>query len=323
MVRWLEKKAEMTASRFDDIVLASLGIPLVVGVIVISIYAALQVANLPAGLEWIVESKYYDAIYVIIGAWVVSGFVKSFITIYGSRLLDQSEIDERMIHIALIASKYLIWFITFLIILSILEIDITAFLAGAGIIGIAVGLAAKDFIANFFGGAIIVMDKPFELYDRIKIDQYIGDVVHVGSRSTRLKTPDNQIVTIPNSTITNSFVVNYTKPNAVTQIRIPIGVAYGTDVQQVKQILMEIALDLAERIPYILSEPEPAVYFLEFGVSGLKFELDLWTSDVTKASEVKDAVNVTIADKFARERIEIPYPRMDVRIRGAYDEFHS
>jgi small-conductance mechanosensitive channel len=325
IVKWLKKKADTTESRIDDIIIASIGTPAVIAVLVISVFAALQVASLPPRLEGVVESNYFDAVYVIIGAWIVSGFVHNFISIYGSSLAGKagSDIDERMIAIALSISKYVIWFIAFLLILLVLDIDITAFLAGAGIVAIAIGLAAQDFLSNFLGGAVIAVDKPFELYDRIRIDQYMGDVMHVGSRSTRLKTLDNQIVTIPNSTITKSFVVNYSTPDASMKVRVPIGVAYGTDVHLVKRILMEIALELAEHVPYILSDPEPFVYFLEFGGAGLNFELDLWTSDVTKAWEVKDAVNMTIVDRFARERIEIPYPRMDVRIREADDEFHS
>jgi MscS family membrane protein len=308
-VRWLGKKADMTESRIDDIIIASIGTPAVIAVLVISVYAALSVATLPPGLEWIVESSYFDAIYIIIGAWIVSGFVHSFISIYGARLVGdaESDIDERMIAIALTAAKYLIWFIAFLLILVVLEIDITALIAGAGIVGIAVGLAAKDFLSNFFGGAVIALDKPFKLYDRVKIDNYTGDVVLIGSRSTRLKTLDNQIVTIPNSRITSSSVMNYSMPNSM-KVRVPVGIAYATDIPNVKRILSEIARELAENSPYILQKPEPVVYFLELGVSGLNFEIDLWTSDVTKTMEIKDVVNMRIARRFAEEDIEILSP---------------
>ena len=262
------KKQIATESRIDDIIIASIGTPAVIAVLIISIYAALQVASLPSGLEWIVESKYFDAIYVIIGAWIVHGFIHNFISIYGARLVGdaESDIDERMIAIALTASKYLIWFVAFLLILAILDIDITALLATAGIVGIAVGLAAKDFLSNFFGGAVIAIDKPFRLNDRINIGQYTGDVVHIGSRSTRIKTLDNQIVTIPNATITNSAVMNYTMPNSIMKVRVPVSIATATDIPNVKRVLSEIAHELTENIPYILPNPEPVVYFLEFGI---------------------------------------------------------
>jgi MscS family membrane protein len=316
IVRWLGKRADRTASRIDDIIIVSIGTPALIAVLVISIYAALQVASLPTGLEWIVESKYFDAIFVIIGAWIVHGFVHNFISIYGARLVgkgsrlvgkEENDIDERMVAIALTASKYLIWFVAFLLILMILDIDITALLATAGIVGIAVGLAAKDFLSNFFGGAVIAMDKPFKLHDRINIGLYTGDVVHIGSRSTRIKTLDNQIVTIPNATITNSAVMNYTMPNSIMKVRVPVCITTAKDIPNVKRILSEIAHELPENIPYILPNPEPVVYFLEFGNSSLNFEIDIWTSDVTKISEIRDAVNMKIAERFGEEKIEISY----------------
>lgn len=316
--RWLKKKAGATQSRIDDIILASIGTPAVIAVLVISIFAALQIATLPPGLEGLVESKYFEAIYVIIGAWIVSGFVHNFISIYGSLLAGKAggDIDDRTVAFALTVSKYVIWFTAFLLILLILDIDITAFLAGAGIAAIAIGLAAQDFLSNFFGGVVIAHDKPFELDDRIQIDQYMGDVMSVGSRSTRIKTLDNQIVTIPNSTITKSFVVNYTMPDAMIKVRVPVGVAYGTDILQVKKVLTEIAGDLSKSVSYILAEPEPMVYFLEFGDSSLKFQLVLWTNDVTKSWEVRDAANMRIAKRFAEEKIEIPFPQRDVHLKG-------
>lgn len=274
-VGWLQKKADETESKLDDILIAALGTPMVIAVLVISIYFALRVATLPPGLEWIVESKYFNAIYVILGAWITSSFAYNFISIYGSRIAGrtESDIDDRMIALGLIVAKYIIWFVAFLLILSILEIDITPFLAGAGIIGLAVALAAQDILSNFFGGAMIAVDKPFKLHDRIMIDQYYGDVIHVGPRSTRLKTLDNQIVTIPNAKVVDSFIVNYAMPDTRLKVKIPVGVAYGSDVKRVKATLLEIAHEMAERYDYILKDPEPSAYFLEFADSSLNFML--------------------------------------------------
>ncbi len=111
------------------------------------------------------------------------------------------------------------------------------------IAGIAVALAAQDLISNFFGGAIITVDKPFKVGDRVKIDNYYGDVLSVGTRSTRIRTLDYQIVTIPNNKITTNVIVNYSEPDEKLRITIPVTVAYGTDPLRVKKILLEIADD--------------------------------------------------------------------------------
>ena len=94
-----------------------------------------------------------------------------------------------------------------------LEINITPFLAGAGIAGLAFALAAQDLISNFFGGAIITVDKTFKVGDRIEVDSYYGDVTVIGTRSTRIRTIDGKIVTIPNNKITSGSVVNYSEPD--------------------------------------------------------------------------------------------------------------
>ena len=317
IVGWLQKRAEITESKLDDIVIAALGTPMVIAVLIISIFLALQVAVLPPGLEWIVESKYFNAVYVILGAWIVSSFAYDFISIYGSRVAGrtESDIDDRMIALGLIVAKYIIWFVAFLLILSILEIDITPFLAGAGIIGLAVALAAQDILSNFFGGATIAVDKPFKLHDRIQIDQYYGDVISVGPRSTRIKTLDNQIVTVPNAKVVDSYIVNYAMPDTRLKVRIPIGVAYGTDVVKVKQLLLEIAREAAETHPFILSDPIPEVYFLEFAESSLNFQLIVWCNEFSLTWDTKDAVNTRIASRFAEEGIEIPFPQMDVHMK--------
>jgi small-conductance mechanosensitive channel len=147
------------------------------------------------------------------------------------------------------------------------------------------------------------------------MDTYIGDVVNVGPRSTRIMTLDNQLVTIPNSTITSSVVTNFALPDARLKVRIPISVAYGTDVERVKQILFDIALEAAGKSDLILRDPAPEVFFLEFGESSLNFQIIVWTYDFSRVWNVKDEMNTRIARRFADEGIEIPFRQVDIHIR--------
>ncbi len=318
IVNWLRGKAGETDTMLDDIVLSALGIPMVIAIMVISIYIALQVADLPEAYAWVVDSKYFNAIWIIIGAWIVSSFFYDILTIYGHKIASktESDIDDRMITLAQMAAKYIIWFAAIMLVLYTLEVDITPFLAGAGIVTLGITLAMQDILSNFFGGAIIAADKPFKIGDRVKIDQYYGDVITVGSRSTRLRTLDNQIVTVPNKKIVENYVVNYAQPDTRLKVRIPISVAYGTDVNKVKKILVEIAREQAEIFPYIITEPEPLAYFLEFGASSLNFQLLVWTNDFSMTWEVQDAINTRVAERFEEEGIEVPFPQMDVHMRN-------
>ncbi|TAJ43905.1 mechanosensitive ion channel family protein [Methanofollis fontis] len=316
--RWLLKRADSTESKLDDIMLAAIGKPLIIAVVVITLYFSVVFSGLiPPEYDYVLDSKYLNAFYIIIGGWIASSFSYNFISMYGRWMAarTESEIDDRIIGVLELGVKYVIWFIVFLLVLSTLEINITPLLAGAGIAGVAVALAAQDILANFFGGAMIVMDKPFKVGDRIKIDGYLGDIVTVGPRSTRLQTLDYQLVTIPNSKIANSVVINYALPEVRLKVKIPVSVAYGTDVKRVKEILMEIAHEAIEHSACVLHYPPPSVYFLEFADSSLNFVLIVWAKAFNMAWDVQDFINTRIDERFREEGIEIPFPQMDVHLK--------
>jgi small-conductance mechanosensitive channel len=318
IVSWLKSQADTTDTRLDDIIIAAIGKPLQVTIIAVSFYTALKYYGIvPVQYQWVIDDRFINSFYIIIGAWVISSFLHDVILIYGHAIVQKSENDwdDRLIELLELVAKYVIWFVAIILILYTFKIDITPFLAGAGIAGLTIALAAQDIISNFFGGAIITVDKPFKVNDRIKIDTYVGDVVSIGPRSTRIKTLDYQIITIPNNKITTNVIVNYAMPDQKLRITIPVSVVNGSDVKTVKRILLEIARDVIYKTEYLLDDPSPKVFFLEFGDFGLKFVLYVWAKAYNLPGEVMDAVNSQIAERFATEGIEIPFPQMDVRMR--------
>ena len=318
VVRWLETKAGETDTKLDDIIIAAIGTPAQVAIVAVSVYIALKYFGvIPANLQWILDPRFITAFYVVMAAWIISSFLHDIVTIYGHRFAENSEgdWDDRLVELLELVIKYVVWFAALMTILSVFEVNITPFLAGAGIAGLAVALAAQDIISNFFGGAIITVDKPFRIGDRIKVDTYYGDVISIGPRSTRLKTLDYQIVTIPNNKITTNVIVNYAEPDQKLRITIPVQVAYGTDPQKVKDILLEIAQATIKNSEYILEDPEPRAFFSEFSDSGLKFILYVWARKYNLPDEVKDAINIQVAERFAAEGIEIPFPQVEVRLK--------
>jgi small-conductance mechanosensitive channel len=282
------------------------------------VYIALKYFGLlPVNLQWILDPRFVTAFYIIMAAWIISSFLHDIVSIYGHHLAEKSEgdWDDRLVELLKLVIKYVAWFAAVMFILSVFEVNITPFLAGAGIAGLAVALAAQDIISNFFGGAIITVDKPFRIGDRIKVDTYYGDVISIGPRSTRLKTLDYQIVTIPNNKITTNVIVNYAEPDQKLRIAIPVSVAYGTDPKKVKDILLEIAHATIKNTEYILEDPGPKSFFSEFSDSSLKFILYVWARKYNLPDEVRDAINVQIAERFAKEGIEIPFPQVEVRLK--------
>jgi MscS family membrane protein len=319
VIRWLKKRADTTESQLDDIILMAVGTPLVVAIIALSIYIALTRFDIvPESMGWLITNQVINAVFILLGAWIASVFSYNLLRTYGTRIAEKTEtdLDDRLIPILEIAARYLIWFVAFLLILADFKIDITPLLAGAGIGALALALAAQDIIGNFFSGAIIAMDKPFKIGDRIKIDTFFGDVMSIGPRSTRIRSLDNQIVTFPNSKVTSSVVINYAMPDVKMKVRIPFSVAYGSDMDRVKEILLAIAREAAEKTSWVITDPEPSVYFLEFGESALTGQLILWTNNYDYAWDVQDWVNSRIARRFSDEEIEIPFRQVDVRMRN-------
>jgi small-conductance mechanosensitive channel len=318
IVRWLEKFAETTETKWDDIIVAAIGTPVQVGIVAISIYIALKYFDIvPAQYTWIISGKVLDSIYILLGTWIAATLLHDIVRIYGRAIAESTEgdADDRIIDLLELAVRYVVWFAGIMLVMVNLEINITPFLAGAGIAGLAFALAAQDLISNFFGGAIITIDKPFKAGDRIEVDSYYGDVVAIGTRSTRIRTLDGKIVTIPNNKITSSSVVNYSEPNPKLRYTIPVTVAYGSDVARVKEILFEVVEDAIKNTDHFADEPAPRIFFSEFGDSSLKFVIYVWARAYNLPDEVKDAINVRIAARFAAEGIEIPFPQLDVHMR--------
>jgi len=194
------------------------------------------------------------------------------------------------------------------------QTDPTAWLASAGIIGLALSFAAKDSLANLFAGAFILADAPYKLGDFIILDSgERGMVTAIGLRSTRMLTQDDVEITIPNSVMGNTKIINESGgPYEKERIRIRVGVAYGSDVDRVEELLLNIALSHAE----IVEKPEPRVRFRAFGESGLDFELLAWIKEPVLRGRVSHLITKEIYNCFNEEGIEIPYPKRDVYIKG-------
>jgi len=201
-------------------------------------------------------------------------------------------------------------------ILSAWKINITPLIASAGIAGVAVALAAKDTLANFFGGLSIFVDKPYKIGDYIVLDsQERGEVVNIGIRSTRIKTRDDILITIPNSIISNTKVINESAPVPNFRMRIPVSVVYGSDIEKVEALLIGIARDNKNVLP----EPEPRVRFRTFGQSSLDFELLCWALEPSVRGLTLHEINKTIYHRFNEANIKFPFPHRTVYLREEKD----
>lgn len=211
-------------------------------------------------------------------------------------------------------AKIVVFSVGIYAIFVIWKIDMTAWLASAGIVVIAVGFAAKDTLSNLFSGVFILADAPYKVGDYIVLDQRErGKVTHIGLRSSRILTRDDVEITIPNSIIGNSTIFNQSGgPTEKLRLRVKVGVAYGSDVDQVRAIM----LDIADKEPQVCRRPQPTVRFRLFGVSSLDLELRCWVPHPELSGRVTDALNTAVYKEFTRLGIEIPYAKQDLYIKG-------
>jgi small-conductance mechanosensitive channel len=193
------------------------------------------------------------------------------------------------------------------------NINVTAWMASAGILGLAISFAAKDTLANLFAGVFILADAPFKLGDFIVLQSgERGAVTHIGIRSTRILTRDDVEITIPNSIMGNVKINNETGgPSEKYRIRIKVGVAYGSDIDKVQSLLLNVAESHSE----VCQTPSPRVRFRAFGDSSLDHELLCWVVKPVLRGRVSHALNTEVYRRFLKEGIEIPFPQRDIHIR--------
>jgi small-conductance mechanosensitive channel len=192
-------------------------------------------------------------------------------------------------------------------------LDVKPWLASAGIFGIAVGFAAKDTLANLFGGMFIIVDAPYKIGDFITLDTgERGRVTKIGLRSTRLLTRDDIEITLPNAQIANSKIVNESGgPWLKFRVSINVGVAYGSDVDHVREVLARAV----EEVELAIAEPAPRIRFIEMGDSALIFRVMCWVDEPVLRGQCIDALNTAVYKHLGAESINIPFPQREIHIR--------
>ncbi len=208
--------------------------------------------------------------------------------------------------------RYIIVFLGLLIILQTAGIDLSALTVLAGALGIGIGFGLQHITNNFVSGVIILFERPIKVGDRIEVGGTHGKVADISARATTIITNDNVSIIVPNSEFMQSRVINWSHNDQSVRFRIPVTVAYGSDIEQVVSLLLEVGRE----DPHVLQDPPPAFRLVEFGDNGIHFELLVWTSSyIHRRGKFISDLNMRIINKFNRHGIQIPFPQRDVYIK--------
>lgn len=301
-----------TKTTLDNKIVAILHAPVFYTVILIGVGVSINWLNLSTTVQAITVSM-VATFAIVIWLFFFLRLIRIILTTLAYRKNNQSLIRVETLPLFLNLSIVLISALAIYMLFRAWDIDMTAWLASAGIVGIAIGFAAKDTLANLFSGVFIMVDTPYKIGDFIVLGTgERGEVTHIGIRSTRILTRDDVEVTIPNSIMGNTKIINESGgPHKKYRIRVKVSAAYGSDTEQVRNVLMDVAANQ----PEICQEPKPRVRFRELGDSGLHFELLCWIDEPVLRGRALDAMNEAVYKKFLQEGIEIPYNKQDIYIK--------
>lgn len=305
-----------TATDIDDKIVAVLHKPIFWSVTLGGAWWAVHVLSLPKPAPFILFGLIKTAAVMIwIRAFLAIGTI--FLTWLAEAQDRLSVVQPRTLPLFDIAVKVVVIGGGMYALMLSWGINVTGWLASAGILGLAIGFAAKDTLANLFAGVFILADAPYKLGDYVVIASgERGKVIDIGMRSTRILTRDDIEIVVPNSSIANGKIINESGGPALhCRIRIKVGVAYGSDIDHVRQVLLKVAQD----DPEILDDPYPRVRFRTFGDSSLDFELLCWIGEPEWRGRILDKMNTKVYKSFDEANVSIPFPQRDVHLIPADD----
>ena len=310
VIQGLTQLAKRSAFALDDIVLEHLKRPIFTTTLCLGLILAVQVAQLPVGAGVAIN---------VLASTVIVSWMLAGLRLSGAVLeqLVQNEratlVETRTLPLFDLVIKLVVILVASYSLLIVWGINPVGWLASAGIVGIAVGFAAKDTLANLFSGLFILADAPYKIGDYINLDTgERGEIVAIGMRSTRLLTRDDVEITVPNAVIANAKITNESGgPHEKMRIRLPVGAAYGSDVDQVCEVLLKVGKDH----PETCAHPEPIVRMRAFGASSLDFELLCWIDEPKYRGRISHSLFMAIYKAFAAADIEIPYAKQDVYVK--------
>jgi small-conductance mechanosensitive channel len=297
-----------TRTGLDDAILDAIRLPLIGLIVVLALRSALErLTFLPD--SW--EARRGDLLfilYLVVGYLFLHRLTNRLMQWYGREVSRKTEsrVDDQVLPFARRVVLMALALIAFIVLLSHFDVDVSAFVTTLGIGSLAVALAAQATLADSISGFVIMVDHPFRIGDRIEILELAtwGDVVDIGLRSTRIRTRDNRMVVVPNSVIGENLIVNHSDPSTMYRVETHVGVAYGTDVDHARQVL----IDAVRRQEWVMKDERIEALFVEWGDSAMVFRVRCWIEHYVETRRIIDKLNTCLYKALNEAAIESPFP---------------
>lgn len=236
--------------------------------------------------------------------------IRSIDLLVKKRLAKKDVIDEGRSKSITQIFKYIIYLLTVFIAIESLGIDISIIFGVFAALGLGVGFALQDVFKDLISGIIILFEGNVSPGDILEVDGLVGVVKNINLRTSLLRTRDGVYIVIPNSKVVNEKVINWSTNTIITRFSVSVGVAYGSDIEKVRALLIEAATSNE----MVAKQPQPVVFFKEFADSSLNFELKFWLMDIWQTELVKSDLRFTIDKLFRKNDISIPFPQRDIHL---------
>lgn len=296
-------------TKIDDLIIDMLEEPLLYMMALVGIWYALKRLTFPDQISIYLENGFWFVV-ILASTWFIARLLEALIDEYLTPIVEKSEsnLDDQLLPVARKMMKYTVWIIGIVIALSNAGFNVGAILAGLGIGGLALAMAAKDTVANFFGGFTIFTDKPFVLGDRIKIAGHDGIIEEVGIRSTRIKTLAGTILTVPNMKFTDNIVENITlEPSR--KVTLNLGLTYDTTEEKI-QLAIDILKDIIANTEG--TEENVPVGFNAFGDFSLGIIFIYYIKKEADILQIQTDVNLQILKRFNENKLEFAFPTQSI-----------
>lgn len=321
LIRLIQKTiTSKTETDLDDRIVSALEKSLKQILIFTSLYVAVHRLDSIHHGRWLdyVDGGFF-IVMVLLSTILLSNIVKAVVEWYLATIAQRTDspVDVEVIPLIRRITNILLYAIALMICLDHFHIDIKALVVSLGVGSFAIAFAAQETLANMIAGFVIMVDRPFRVGDRIRIPSInqLGDVVKVGLRSTQILDFDYNIVTVPNAQIVKSEIINFDYPEPATRLRIEVGVAYGTDIEKARYLLLSIP----PRFDKILKDPPPEAAVIQFADSAVTLVLICRVRHYKDHFELGDTVRQLIHSEFRKAGIDIPFPQRVVHFQERAD----